>query len=180
MWNDFNDLEQAKRFILNPGYAQTGQFPAADIPIEGKSNILDFGAGVGRNTRHLLSFGANVVCYDFPNMRELAKQNLGEDFGRILDWIEPPITNLDPYKFDLIVATVVFQHIPEESLRTILPVLRDSLTEDGNLFVHSRGYLDTGGNIWRILLDYFEPCHEFKPEDGSENHQAVNFRRKNA
>jgi len=178
MWNDFNDLETAKRFILNPGYANTGQFPAADIPIKGKMDILDFGAGVGRNTRHLLSFGAKVSCYDFPNMKELAKQNLGADFYRISEWIEPPVTNLQDRKFDLVVATVVFQHIPEEALRTIFPVLNNCLSEDGNLFVHSRGYLDTGGNVWRILLDYFVPCHEFNEQDSSENHQAVTFKRK--
>jgi len=187
MWNTFTDLEQAKRSICT-GYGARS-IPFTHVPfletmlrVEDYSCMLDFGCGIGRNLKYLVTAGqgqgAQIIGYDFPNMITLAKEYLGEELWNKIIWVNPPLNNLNGYSFNLIIATIVFQHIPREYLRDVLKFLSEHLEEGGVLFVYSRGYLDQGGNIWPHLLEHFEPVTVLDPTKGDETHQAVIFKEK--
>lgn len=185
MWHTFSNLEQAKRNICT-AYG-SGKIPFRHVPfletmVTAKDylSILDFGCGVGRNIAFLANEApeAHIVGYDFPNMVTLAKEYLGEETWETITWIHPPLDNLVDFAFDLIVATIVFQHLPTNDLKAVLPFLRDRLQGDGILFVHSRGYLDQGGNIWPHLLECFDPLTALDPTKKDETHQAVIFKAK--
>lgn len=183
-WRKLRNLEDAKGRIYTL-YLHTKKFlhdPALElIQLDNMHSILDFGCGVGRNISYLIekTKNAQIYGYDFENMIQLAKEYLGQDKWNRVKWITPPIDNLRAYKLDLIIASLTFQHIPESGLRVILAILRDSLKSDGILYVHSRGWMDDAHkNVWKILLDYFIPISEnFNPEDGSETHQALIFKK---
>jgi len=190
-WNKITNIETAKSSILT-SYIKDGEFNGDKIPIDmaklGRSaNILDFGAGVGRNIKALQDMRAEanrpdiaIYGYDFDNMIEMAKEYLGiEKYNKAI-WIRHPISNLRNIRVDVIVAYIVFQHIPEGELRAALTVLGEILNPGGYMIVHSRGYLDDGRkNIWNILSEYFTPDQtntHFNPGDASENHQTVRFK----
>jgi hypothetical protein len=109
-------------------------------------------------------------------MIALAREFLGPEVWNKVIWINPPIDNLRGHRFDLILASLVFQHIPLSELRTILKVLSGALIEGGELYVHSRGYTDEGHNVWKILMRFFEPHWELDADDMSERHQFCLFR----
>jgi len=179
-WDKIKTLEEAKRKICTNCSTFTSDFPhLRPPPLENKTSILDFGCGIGRNIPYLINNSkAKVYGYDFPNMIALAREFLGPEVWNKVIWINPPIENLKGYRFDLILATLVFQHIPLSELRTILKVLSGVLLEGGELYVHSRGYTDEGHNVWKIIMWFFEPLWELDANDMSERHQFCLFRAK--
>lgn len=183
MWDKFDNLEQAKRSILTE-YANSGVpfQPVGSLPlmvkVEDYSCILDFGCGVGRNMDYLLRHaapGAEIVGYDFQNMTKLAKEYLGSERWEHAIWMNPPLENMDGFKFDLIIATIVLQHIPPDLLTETMAFLSKHLTKSGKLFVHSRGYIDKGGAVWPFILKHFTPLTTLDPTRGDETHQSVVF-----
>ena len=154
--------------------------------------ILDFGCGVGRNIKYLfekLEPGdinkIRIYGYDFKNLINLAKEYLGMGIWNKTNWIDYPMKNLiglnkKNIKFDIIFASLVFQHIPEWELRNILKNLNELIKKDSILIVDSRGYLDDNcKNIWKIMNDYFNAKTEYNIEDNSENHQRVIYQKVN-
>lgn len=183
MWDKISDLERAKGLILS-GYPENKSFEPWRVPDHfwptTVNTILDFGCGIGRSIPPLIERAPNaqIYGYDFENMTNLAKQYLGYDYWKRVIWINPPIENLRSLRPDIIIAIIVFQHIPEIELQGILRVLRE-IIENGVLFVQGRGYLDgQRKNVWKILLDYFDAQSEIDSEDGTERHQQAIFKRK--
>lgn len=176
VWDEIKEIENAKELICS-GYCKNKIFtpdPLVEKACEAIS-ILDFGCGIGRNLIATVDRVPTVHGYDFPNMVEMARTYLGEKFSKV-HFINPPAENLLGVKVEAIIATLVFQHIPEIELRYILPILQRCLTENGKLLLSSRGYIDgTAKNIWSILLDYFDPTFDLRREDGTETHQAGVF-----
>ena len=202
LWEDIKDIETAKGCILSY-YPMTNKFendPALNsITLQDKYSILDFGCGIGRNLKFIiehkrkreeikreqdideqlkLSKDVKVYGYDFDNMIIMAKQYLGDVWNNA-DFIRPPVSNLLGYKFDLIIATLVFQHIPETELRNILMILNNSMEDNGVMLIDSRGYMDDGlKNIWNILDDHFIRTTELvQTSDYHENYNAI-FKKK--
>lgn len=181
MWESINDLETAKSLIVNPQYRNTGNFdPIPTDVFDGllkgrKLLVLDFGAGVGRNTKMLLQLGHEVSAYDFPNMRQLAKDFMGkEDFERV-PYFTPPLSSLDGLAFNLIFASLVLQHISPDHLDAVLEKFSQLLLPGGRLCVFSRGYLDAGGSVWDHIGKHFQPVTPCNMMDATENHQSVIF-----
>ena len=181
MWNEVKDLEEAKRIISNPTYEKTGEFlPEAgtidQVDITGKV-VLDFGCGVGRNVPAILNKKPSVlICYDYPNMIKMAKEQL---VGYDLIYADYPIMNLlmKVDSVDVVFASLVFQHIAERELRKeVLPAIRGLIGDKGRLVVSSRGYTDEEKNVWDILLDYFTPLTPIDRTKGDNTHQIGVFK----
>lgn len=178
MWKSVNDIEEAKRIISNPTYKETGKF-APDCSLldkydfEGKV-ILDFGCGIGRNAKYILTKQPlDLICYDYPNMIKMAKEYIGRDD---VTYIEHPIINLRGFRVDYIYANIVLQHIPIMELKLeVLPTLQALLKPEGRLLVSSRGFTDDDNNIWEILRKFFTPLTGVDEGDKSKKHQQVEY-----
>lgn len=177
-WSTVDNLETAKKFIMQPGYEQNGffgpDFWLKKIDTDEFKTILDFGCGVGRNLKVLGRKRSKVYAYDTMNMIQMAKEYLTDAVHRRIEFIPAPITNLSGRNFDLVYASVTFQHIPEEELRAILSILRVCVNKE--LLVFGRGFLDEGRkNVWKIITDYFEPLTEIQGGD-DRIHQLIRFK----
>jgi SAM-dependent methyltransferase len=179
-WDKIATMEEAKQFISNPHYKKTGEFDADEEWIDnnldlGRKTILDFGCGLGRNAKYIVTKTDFLYCYDYPNMIKLAKEYIGSDKDRII-FIEHPIENLMGLQFDIIFADVVFQHINRDDLRKIFPVLKSCLVSNGVLVVNSRGFCDDNNyNVWSIITEFFKPITDVDINDGTIRHQTGKF-----
>lgn len=157
-WEKLSDLKDAVKHVCT----RAGDFrPDEDLcmlPLWDVEELLDFGCGVGRNISWLLDHTKiRISGYDHPNMINLASQYLGIDRWERVNWISTPLTNLRNYRFNFIMATLVFQHIPEMELKDILIVLSQCLDKNGLLYVHSRSNMDDRKKfVWPFILKYFD------------------------
>lgn len=177
-WSKFKDIEEAKRFISNPHYAKTGKLTPSkwidDYDFNDKI-VIDFGCGVGRNTKAILEKyePKTLICYDYPNMIGFAREYLGKLLERAR-LIKYPIENLDT-KPDYLIADVVFQHIKNDELHKILEYLQGLLKPFGRLLIYSRGFSDDGFNVWETISKYFIPITLVDLNDKSIRHQFAEF-----
>jgi trans-aconitate methyltransferase len=87
------------------------------MPLPGAvHSVLDFGCGLGRNFPYLSSIAREVTGYDLPPMIERCR-SLSPDTVALLtsDWGE-----VASRRYDLIVATLVLQHIETDACRAYL------------------------------------------------------------
>jgi cyclopropane fatty-acyl-phospholipid synthase-like methyltransferase len=136
------------------------------LPLKGSDHILDFGCGIGRNLVVLLSrTGADIIGYDHPNMTELAREYLGLEIWHSITFLNPPIAEIMRFRYNLVISTLVFMHMREDELLTVLPVLAHCLTDNGLMYCHCRTFTDDRGVLcWPIILKYFEPVKNFTPK----------------
>jgi SAM-dependent methyltransferase len=181
-WHRITNLQTAKAEILTstkygrPFVDTDGGLERLDLVDRPWRAVLDFGCGVGRNIPGLLARGGDVTGYDFPNMVSMAREYLGDDYERVT-WVEPPASNLAGRRFDLVVATLVFQHIHRDEIGDVLRVLYDTLQPDGRLYVASRMWRDCDhGSVWPSILERFAPVTPLDERHDEEMHQHVVFR----
>ncbi|MCK9279242.1 MAG: class I SAM-dependent methyltransferase [Melioribacteraceae bacterium] len=116
-------------------------------------NVLDFGCGMGRNTFALTNIANNVVGYDFPNMIELLKKDKRYSETKNLElFTVNQWDDLKQRKFDIVVASLVFQHIPVDVLEEYLKSL-SKMTKF--LYLSSRSYLDYGAGPVLVPVDKY-------------------------
>lgn len=124
------------------------------------SAILDFGAGVGRNTYELVEkFNSTTVYgYDNPDMLNYFIEYGSVKYNKLPYELPRLVINSDweffkPIKFDCILATLVFQHIYEDALTIYL---NDIKTMTKRLIVSGRRFNDDivdcqYKNTWQIM-----------------------------
>ncbi len=103
------DVDDVRERILT-GYRQGKPFapylPTIPLPTR-IDRVLDFGCGLGRNFPYLRSIASEVVGFDLPPMIDRCRQTLGRTPVVLTsDWAE-----ISRQRFDLIVATLVLQHL---------------------------------------------------------------------
>lgn len=110
---------------------------------------LDFGCGVGRNTRAMSKSFQSVVGYDLPNMINLIPpQNKLNNIKYTADWVQ-----IKKLKFDVVLASLVFQHIEEKELDSYV---KDISEITNRLVMHSRTWIDhTESEVLPIIEKYF-------------------------
>jgi len=110
---------------------------------------LDFGCGVGRNTFPLSKDYHRVIGYDLPSMLDLVPEdNKFENIIYESDWNK--IKNIE---FDLVLASLVFQHIDDTELDYYLQDL-NKMTD--KLVLHSRTWIDhSNTEVLSIVEKYF-------------------------
>ncbi|MGA8261005.1 MAG: alkaline phosphatase family protein [Arenicellales bacterium] len=101
--------------------------------------LLDFGCGIGRNFQALRTVSDELVAFDLPEMVDACRRYASCD-GVILqsDW-----SQVETRRFDVVVATLVFQHM-ERPL--VLGVLRALARICDFLYVTTRVWADGKGH----------------------------------
>jgi cyclopropane fatty-acyl-phospholipid synthase-like methyltransferase len=117
---------------------------------EGHSQYaLDFGCGVGRNTSALTKEYKKVVGFDLPSMISLVPpENQSNNILYTSDW-----NNVKSFRFDLVLASLVFQHIEDAELNEYL---NDISKMTDKIVIHSRTWIDhSETKVLPILEKYF-------------------------
>jgi len=95
--------------------------------VSNKLKILDFGSGSGTNIKILNKFGTVYVYEKNKQIREYLKKKFKRDKKITI------INNLKKYKFDLILAADVIEHIKNDHL--IIRTLNQILKKGGKLII---------------------------------------------
>lgn len=123
------------------------------------STVLDIGCGPGRDVLNLLEKGRDA--YGLEPCKELAEtavKKFPQLSGRIFHGHLPAgLQNLENKKFDGILCSAVFMHIPEEDLFDSVYAIRGLLQDKGKLLLSipvSRGDLGENGRdvLGRLMI----------------------------
>ncbi|RUO63672.1 class I SAM-dependent methyltransferase [Pseudidiomarina insulisalsae] len=114
------------------------------IPSEGMA--LDVGAGSGRDARYLASKGLSVVAVEpAAGIREHAQHYAGGNYGsgQPIHWLDDSLPELSQVqklqtKFDLILLSAVWMHIPPSSRQRSFRKLSSLLKPNGKMVVSLR------------------------------------------
>ena len=111
--------------------------------------VLDFGCGVGRNSVELSKSYNRVVAYDLPGMIALVpEENKLKNIYYDSNW-----ENVKTFKYDLTLASLVFQHIEDSELDSYL---QDIVNMSNKLVLHSRTWIDhSNTDVLSIVEKYF-------------------------
>ncbi len=110
---------------------------------------LDFGCGVGRNSVALSENYSNVIAFDLPSMISLVPEdNKLSNIIYTTDW-----EYVKSFKFNMVLASLVFQHIEDTELDSYLNDL-SQITD--RLVLHSRTWIDhSNSQVLPIVEKYF-------------------------
>ena len=116
----------------------------------GSGNIaLDFGCGVGRNSVALSDDYNRVVSFDLPSMIALVpEENKLSNIDYTTSW-----SHVKEFYFDVVLASLVFQHIDDKELDSYL---KDLCRMTDRLILHSRTWIDhSATEVLSIVEKYF-------------------------
>lgn len=126
-----------------------------EIPKDGM--ILDVGAGSGRDARYLASKGLGVVAVEpASGIRELAKEYT---ISNPIHWVSDLLPELSEVfklqtKFDLILLSAVWMHIPPSSRERAFRKLSSLLKPNGKLIISLRfGGCDDERTMYDVSAD---------------------------
>ena len=142
------DPEEVRERILT-GYKSGKPFtpyvPTVTLPspIE---RVLDFGCGLGRNFPYLTTIAREVVGFDLPPMIARCRELGVQPVSRLTsDWSE-----IAGSRLDLIVATLVLQHVETEACRAYL----DEFARIAPwTYLLTRVRSDFGENVLQLVAD---------------------------
>jgi len=110
-----DDLRERILTGFKTGKPFTPYRPTLALPA-GVERVLDFGCGVGRNFPYLKEVASHVTGFDLPPMIERCR-----DLSPVpADALSADWDDLRTRRFDLIVATLVLQHIEPDRCREYL------------------------------------------------------------
>jgi len=110
------------------------------VPLD-PSNVLDIGAGSGRDAAAMAAFGHRVVAVEpTAELRELAQQIHPHPS---IEWIDDSLPGLPNVRardrqFDLVLMTAVWMHLDEAERRQALPVVASLLAPGGRILLSLR------------------------------------------
>jgi trans-aconitate methyltransferase len=143
-----DDPDEVRERILT-GYRDGKPFtpyvPTVPLP-DSIERVLDFGCGLGRNFPYLKSIAREVVGFDLPPMIERCR-TLSTDPVALLtsDWHE-----VSARRYDLIVATLVLQHVETEAC---VAYLKDFARLAPVTYVLTRVRSDFDANVLQLIAD---------------------------
>ena len=120
------------------------------LPLPAK--ILDFGSGVGRDTKYFLDCGYNVDSVDGSRgLARIAKDKLGID--TLVSSFQT--VDLPQQEYDGIWAMASLLHLPTDSLRQVVAKLYGALKPNGVLFCSFKegegSFVDERGRYYRLM-----------------------------
>lgn len=133
----------------------------------GAVNVMDFGCGLGRNSFEMADLGMYVTMYDFPNIISMMKQSPG--YRRLSHMLsaEDRWMNACMKKYDVVLASLVFQHMPAEPAAEYLECM-SGITD--RLLVSGRSHMDfNGGLVIDVLGRYFDMDDRLMSQDDIAN-----------
>ena len=156
---DRRAAERAKRPAPAWELAERDRFGELVVQ-EGKTRLLDLGAGTGIDARHFADVGLDVVCVDLsPKMVEACREKALE--AHVMDVSD---LRFDSGSFDAIYAMNCLVHLPNLQIEKALEAIFDILQTDGLFYVGLYGGRRFEG-IWED--DSYEPKRFFShyPDD---------------
>lgn len=166
-WEKVADLNVAREIVLTGWGSKTDKLPSDDWLFDQFNGwggrVLDFGCGVGRNIVALSKRNHEVVGFDFPSMIQL----LGKEKGSLPSNVrlETDWEKVKAERFDVTVATLVFQHIHQADLWLYL---EDLISMTRSICIHSRVRDDFAGpRIPDILRPRWKFAKVFYPANGT-------------
>lgn len=127
------------KFVLLPGYLR--QWTEPEGGFSGK-RVLDFGCGNGTTacavaaTCEPLSVEGVDINQEHQSCGSIVRKNLGIDLPKNLSFRTlSPGEQLAAGRYDIVYSWSVFEHIDRELFDSVVSNIRESLTEDGLLFV---------------------------------------------
>jgi cyclopropane fatty-acyl-phospholipid synthase-like methyltransferase len=139
-------IDKVKEAIYTP-LGDSGGFPPDffildEFDFEGKK-VLDYGCGVGRNSKYIISKEpSGLFCLDSKEMLHLLIKDINpEDIYMVEYERKDVILSQDNY-FDIILATLVFQHMPPESIEEDIKFVHRVLKCGGIFIMYGRDCLD--------------------------------------
>jgi len=122
-------------------------------PTTKKFRVLDFGCGMGRNLVGMMEQTVwNVTGYDNSEMLDRAKKWLPTVSKKPVPLLVSDWNFIREKTFDVVVATLVFQHIYQKELSGYLDDLRKMTSK---LLIHGRRWNDDGSNTWATVSRFF-------------------------
>ncbi|WP_417879058.1 class I SAM-dependent methyltransferase [Vibrio sp.] len=122
-------------------------------------NVLDIGAGSGRDSRWFVSQGCSVVAVEpCDNLRQLGKQNSPDSIQWFGDYL-PDLVGVEALsrQFDLILLSAVWMHIPVELRPASLKALAEQLNAQGKIVITLRhGDFDDGREGYDVSIKEIE------------------------
>lgn len=107
---------------------------------ESGTSVLDVGAGSGRDVRWFFNRGCSVVAVEpAAGFRHIGKENSSDD----IVWLDDALPNLPQVqrfkqRFDLIILSAVWMHLPINQRADAIKVLSALLSDSGTLVVTLR------------------------------------------
>ena len=121
---------------------------------EGKTTLLEIGAGTGTDSLFFQERGLHVVCTDLsPNMVTRCHAKGLEAY--MMDFLS---LNFQPASFDALYALNCLLHVPTHELPSVLGKLRDMLRPTGLFFLGVYGGIEKEGvseQDWHKLPRFF-------------------------
>jgi len=152
------------------------------VPLPPVQSALDFGCGLGRNFPYLKQLARTVAGFDLPPMVDRCRQ-MG---GTTIDLLSSDWQQLRTLTFDLIVCSLVLQHIEPEPVRVFLRdftrmapaiyLLTRAMTDfdEGMLDVIAETGLFDAGEV--VEVDHHPITHQLNPL-GTLSFDAARLRR---
>jgi 2-polyprenyl-3-methyl-5-hydroxy-6-metoxy-1,4-benzoquinol methylase len=145
-----------------------------DLCKNGKK-ALDFGCGVGRNTFALSKNYNHVIGYDLPSMISLVpEENKPDNVDYTSDW-----DSLKDLRFDMVLASLVLQHIEDQELNNYL---HDLALMTDNLVLHSRTWIDHSNNLVLPIVEKYFRIDQINytkdPNNPADDHFIGSFKKK--
>lgn len=135
----------------------------------GDIRVLELGSGTGYLTEKIIEKnpGAKVTCIDMtPEMIGIAMR---KETLKNVEFIEGDFRNVWPNgKFDLVISTLCFHHLPDKDREEVTKMIRDSLA-DGGIFVNGDVFKSDDEFIGGILDERWK---EAMIENGLSEKQA--------
>ncbi len=143
-----DDPDEVRERILT-GYRDGKPFtpyvPTIPLP-DSIERVLDFGCGLGRNFPYLTSIAREVVGFDLPPMIERCRELSTHPVTLLTsDWQE-----VSTRRYDLVVATLVLQHIETEAC---VAYLKDFARLAPASYVLTRVRSDFDANVLQLIAD---------------------------
>ncbi|HCH01139.1 MAG TPA: SAM-dependent methyltransferase [Vibrio sp.] len=122
-------------------------------------NVLDIGAGSGRDSRWFVNQGCFVVAVEpCDNLRQLGQQNSPDSIQWFEDYL-PDLVGVEALsrQFDLILLSAVWMHIPVELRPASLKALAEQLNAQGKIVITLRhGDFDDGREGYDVSIKEIE------------------------
>ena len=110
------------------------------------NSVLDFGCGLGRNFPYLKSVARTVAGFDLPPMVDRCRISAAD----AVDLLSADWDQLKVLSFDLIVASLVLQHIEPGPVRLFL---RDFSRMTSSVYLLTRSTTDFGENLFDVVAE---------------------------
>lgn len=144
------------------GISPTSAHPGLEAILAGRSSkaaldILDVGAGTGRDAAWLSSMGHRVVAVDPSNaMLQIAEQAHKDP---TITWMHDALPELSEVRktqttFDIIVLSAVWMHLPSEARTEAIATIARLLKQNGIVYLTLRlGPADPARSIYEVSID---------------------------